>query len=276
MPMYAPAMHNPALAAGLEPFQQRHDGAIRQNAGGPFARTLPEASRDRHDARVSPQVDHFDMADVVDFVSIESNVVMKAKTAELACDVDMLRSLKKTDIKTPDGDCGFWAMEQKVGQVNWQDVNSLVRPGLIRLFTYQFVSRGASGILYFRWRQPRIGSEKFYGAIIPHHIEGNNRVFKEISQIGEELKMLAPSLKDTKVVSEACILYSHDNDWALQQPNQPNKFFSLREHIQLIYNALHDRNIPVDFARPSRGFVEIQNRHSRRRCICFPPARPTA
>jgi beta-galactosidase len=75
---------------------------------------------------------------------------VKAKTAELACDIDMLRSLKKTDIKTPDGDCGFWAMEQKVGQVNWQDVNSLVRPGLIRLFTYQLVSRGASGILYFQ------------------------------------------------------------------------------------------------------------------------------
>ena len=51
--------------------------------------------------------------------------------------------------------------------------------------------------------------------------------------------------------AETCILYSHDNDWALQQPMQPNKFFSLREHIQLFYNALHDRNIAVDFARPT-------------------------
>jgi beta-galactosidase len=198
------------------------------------------------------------MAGVVDFVSIESNVVMKAATAELACDIDMLRSLKKSDIRTPDGDCGFWAMEQKVGQVNWQDVNSLVQPGLIRLFTYQLISRGASGILYFRWRQPRIGSEKFYGAIVPHHIEGNNRVFMEISQIGDELKLLAPSLKDTKVVSEVCILYSHDNDWSLQQPNQPNKYFNLREHIQLIYNALHDRNIPVDFARPNEDISQYK------------------
>ena len=142
-------------------------------------------------------------------------------------------------------------MEQKVGQVNWQDVNALVRPGLIRLFTYQLVSRGASGILYFRWRQPRIGCEKFYGAVLSHHIEGNSRVFNEISQIGEELKLLAPALKDTKIVPEVCILYTHDNDWTLQQPMQPNKFFNLREHIQLIYNALHDRNIPVDFARPT-------------------------
>jgi beta-galactosidase len=191
------------------------------------------------------------MADAVDFVSIESNVVTKSKTTELACDIDMLRSLKKSDIKTPDGNTGFWALEQKVGNTNWQEVNSLVRPGLVRLFTYQLLSRGASGVVYFRWRQPRIGSEQFYGAVIPHHVEGNDRVFREIAQIGEEIKLLAPAIKDTRVVSEVAILYSHENDWTLQQPNQPNNFFSLREHIQLIYNSLHDRNIPVDFCKPS-------------------------
>jgi beta-galactosidase len=65
------------------------------------------------------------------------------------------------------------------------------------------------------------------------------------------MKLLAPALKGTHVQAETCILYSHDNDWALQQPTQPNKFFHLREHIQLFYNALHDRNIAVDFARPT-------------------------
>jgi beta-galactosidase len=258
MPMYAPAMHNPALLLDWNRFSS--DTMVQ------FVKMQADILHERcpqHPVTVTMraflrQYDHFDMANVVDFVSIESNVVMKAATAELACDVDMLRSLKKSDIQTPDGDCGFWAMEQKVGQVNWQDVNSLVQPGLIRLFTYQLISRGASGILFFRWRQPRIGSEKFYGAILPHHIEGNNRVFMEISQIGDELKLLAPSLKDTRVVSEVCIIYSHDNDWSLQQPNQPNKHFSLREHIQLIYNALHDRNIPVDFARPSEDISQYK------------------
>jgi beta-galactosidase len=251
MPMYAPAMHNPALLLDWNRFSS--DTMVQ------FIRMQADLLRERcpeHPVTVTMRAflrkfDHFDMADAVDFVSIESNVVMKGKTAELACDIDMLRSLKKSGVKTPDDDCGFWAMEQKAGQVNWQDVNPLVRPGLVRLFTYQLLSRGASGILYFRWRQPRIGCEKFYGAVLPHHPEGNNRVLKEISQIGEELKMLAPAIKDTKIVAEACILYTHDNDWTLQLPNQPNKFFNLREHIQLIYNALHDRNIQVDFARPT-------------------------
>ena len=49
----------------------------------------------------------------------------------------------------------FWVMEQKAGNVNWQEVNSLVRPGVLRMFTYQLLSRGANAVLFFRWRQPR-------------------------------------------------------------------------------------------------------------------------
>jgi beta-galactosidase len=134
--------------------------------------------------------------------------------------------------------------------VNWQDVNSLVRPGVVRLFTYQLLSRGCDGVLYFFWRQPRIGSEKFYGGVLTHDGRGDNRVYREISQIGEEIKMLAPVLKGTRVVAETCILFSHPNQWAQKFPMQPNKFFDQREHIQLFHTALHDRNIAVDFARP--------------------------
>jgi beta-galactosidase len=202
--------------------------------------------------------DHFDLAEAIDFVSIESTAAIKSKSSELACEIDMLRSLKKIDIRTPDGDRGFWVMEQKAGNVAWQDVNSLVRPGVLRMFTYQLVSRGATAILYFRWRQPRFGSEKFHGAVMPHTLKADNRVFKEVSQLGDEMKLLAPALKGTHVQADACILYSHDNDWVLQQPNQPNKFFSLREHIQLFYNALHDRNISVDFARPAEDLSQYK------------------
>lgn len=250
MPMYAPAMHNPALLLDWNRFTS--DTMVQ------YVKMQADILREhcpQHPVTVVMRsflrkYDHFDMADAVDFASIESNVAVKTRSAELACDIDMLRSLKKTNIRTPDDDCGFWAMEQKAGQVNWEDVNSLVRPGLLRLFTYQLISRGASGILYFRWRQPRIGCEKFYGAVVPHHREGSTRTLQEISQVGEELKLLAPALKGTRVTADACILYSYDNEWALEQPMQPNKFFSLREHVQLIYSALHDRNLQVDFARP--------------------------
>src|ERR1019366_5923992 len=251
MPMYAPAMHNPALLLDWNRFCSDAIIAFARMQADVLHEICPDHPVTVNLRALTRKFDHFDMANVVDFVSIESNAAIKTKSTELACDIDILRSLKKTDIKTPDSDCGFWVIEQKAGQVNWQEVNSLVRPGVIRLFTYQLISRGACGVFFYHWRQPRIGNDKFFGAVLPHHLEGNTRIFKEISQIGEELKLLAPAIKGTRIVADACILYTHDNDWTLQQPMQPNKFFNLREHIQLVYNALHDRNISVDFARPT-------------------------
>jgi len=258
MPMHAPTPHNPALVLDWCRFCSDTIVQFVKMQADLLHELTPNCPVTTNLRPLLHRFDHFDLAEVIDFVSMESTASIKAKSSELACEIDMLRSLKKNDIRTPDGDTGFWVMEQKAGNVNWQDVNSLVRPGVLRMFTYQLVSRGATAIIFFRWRQPRIGNEKFSGALLPHHAETEGRIFKEISQIGEELKQLAPALKDTKVAAEVCILYTHDNDWALQQPNQPNKFFSLREHIQLIYNALHDRNLPVDFARPTGGLARYK------------------
>ncbi len=251
MPMMAPTTHNPALMLDWCRFCSDTIVQFVRMQADLLHELTPNCPVTTNLRPLLHRFDHFDLAEAIDFVSIESTAALKSKSAELACDIDMLRSLKKSDIRTPDGDKGFWVMEQKAGNVSWQEVNSLVRPGVLRMFTYQLLSRGATAVLFFRWRQPRFGTEKFHGAVLSHSSAAQGRVFKEVSQLGDEMKLLAPALKDTHIEAEACILYSHDNDWTLQQPMQPNKFFSLREHIQLFYNALHDRNITVDFARPT-------------------------
>ncbi len=258
MPMAAPTVYNPALLIDwmrfssdtIVAFVKMQADLIHELTPG-----LPVTNNLRHLTR---NFDHFDLAAILDFVSVDSNATINSRSSEIACGIDMLRSLKKTGIKTPDGDDGFWVIEQKAGNVNWQEVNSLVRPGVVRLFTYQLISRGATGVLYFLWRQPRIGSEKFYGGVLSHDGRGDNRTYKEISQVGEEIKLLAPVIKDTKVVAETCILFSHDNEWTTHLQPRPNKEFNQREHIQLFYNALHDRNIPVDFARPTEDLSKYK------------------
>jgi beta-galactosidase len=251
MPMAAPTVHNPALVLDWCRFSSDTIVQFVKMQADLLHQLTPKCPVTTNLRSLVHRFDHFDLAEVIDFVSIESTAALKPKSAELACEIDMLRSLKKSDIRTPDGDSGFWVMEQKAGNVTWQDVNSLVRPGVLRMFTYQLVSRGATAVLFFRWRQPRFGSEQFHGAVLPHRADPKGRVYQEVAQLGDEMKLLSPSIKGTRVQAETCILYSHDNDWVLQQPMQPNKFFSLREHIQLFYNALHDRNIAVDFARPT-------------------------
>ncbi len=258
MPMAAPTVHNPALVLDWMRFSSDTCVAFIKCQAGILHEVTPQVPVTTNLRALTRHFDHFDMAEALDFVSVDSNATIKSKSAENACEIDMLRSLKKSNIRTPDGDCGFWVIEQKAGHVNWQDVNSLVRPGVVRLFTYQLLARGASGVLYFFWRQPRIGPEKFYGGVLTHDGRAENRVYREITQLGEEMKLLAPALKDTRVVAETCILYSHDNAWALKQPMQPNKYFDYRQHVQLFHTALHDRNIAVDFARPTEDLSQYK------------------
>jgi beta-galactosidase len=251
MPMRAPTVHNPALIMDWMRFSSDTIVAYVRMQAELLHESTPHAPVTCNLRALTRHFDHFDMAEALDFVSVDSNATIKSRAAENACEIDMLRSLKKSGIRTPDGDSGFWVIEQKAGHVNWQEINSLVRPGVVRLFTYQLLSRGADGVLYFFWRQPRIGSEIFYGGVLTHDGKGENRVYREISQIGDELKKLAPALKGTKVVAETCILHNHANVWSLKLPMQPNKHFKQREHVQLFHSALHDRNIAVDFARPA-------------------------
>ena len=251
MPMIAPEAHNPALLMDWRRFCSDTIVAYVRMQADLLRELTPDAPVTTNLRAFSPQLDLFDVAQTLDFVSVNSNATIKTKPAENACEIDMLRSLRKENIKSPDGGEGFWVIEQKAGHVNWQDVNGLILPGVVRLFTHQLLSRGADGVLYFFWRQPLIGSEKFYGGVLTHDGRGDNRIYKEICQIGEDVRRLAPVLKGTKVHADVCILYSHENEWNLAMPRQPNKFFSLREHVQLFHSALHDRNIPVDFAKPT-------------------------
>jgi beta-galactosidase len=259
MPMHAPTVHNPALVLDWMRFSSDTIVAYARMQADLLHELTPKIPVTQNLRALTRHFDHFDMAEVLDFVSVDSNATIKEKSAQLAAEIDMMRSLKKAGIRTPDGgDNGFWVIEQKAGAVDWQDVNSLVRPGVVRMFTYQLVSRGATGVLYFLWRQPRIGSEKFYGGVLTHDGLGQNRAYQEIKQIGQELKRLGPLLENTKVAADACILFSHENDWNLACVKQPNKHFQQREHIQLFYNALHDRNIPVDFARPTEDLSKYK------------------
>ena len=250
MPMATPAVHNPALVTDWRRFSSDYCvNFVRRQANLLKAKTpdLPVTTTLRPFA---VEIDHFDLADVIDFVSLDSSSAAGDNTAEIAFSIDLIRCLKKTGATTPGGEDGFWVMEQNAGAVAWDDVNATLRPGEVRKFTYQLISRGANGMSYFYWRQPLIGPEKFYGGVLDHEGSGNNRMYKEICQMGQEIAQLRPLLQGTKVRADSCILLSFDNNWATDQPLRHNKNFSQQEHILKYYTALHGKNIPVDFARP--------------------------
>ncbi len=157
MPMTAPTVHNPALVLDWMRFCSDTVVAFVRMQADLLHELTPNAPVTTNLRAFTQHLDLFDVAEALDFVSVNSNATIKSRAAENACEIDLLRSLKKSGSKMPDGSEGFWVIEQKAGHVNWQEVNSLVRPGVVRLFTYQLISRGADGVLYFFWRQPRMG-----------------------------------------------------------------------------------------------------------------------
>ena len=59
-------------------------------------------------------------------------------------------------------------MEQATSQVNWRQRNVNKRPGIMRLCSLQAVARGADGIMFFQWRQSKVGAEKHHSGMLPH------------------------------------------------------------------------------------------------------------
>src|SRR5262249_3487387 len=133
MPKRAPTVHNPALVLDWMRFSSDTVIAYIRMQADLLHELTPRAPGTTNLRALTRHFDHFDMAEVLDFVSVDSNATIKSRSAENACEVDMMRSLKKANTRTPDGGTGgFWVIEQKAGQVNWQEVNSLVRPGVVR------------------------------------------------------------------------------------------------------------------------------------------------
>jgi len=258
MPMRAPTAHHPGLMLDWMRFSSDTIVAYLRMQAELLRELTPHAPVTTNMRIFGRHYDQFDVAEVLDFVAMDSYATVKHRAALNACEIDMARSLKKLHRRLPGTGRGFWVIEQKAGQVNWQDVNPLLRPGVTRLFTYQFISRGADAVFYFYWRQPRFGSEQFYGGVLTHDGRGENRVYREICQIGEEMQRLRGLIEGTEVKADVGILYSHPNEWTQKLPFQPNRHFRQHDHLLLFYTALHDRNVPVDFVRTDEDLTKYR------------------
>ncbi len=162
-------------------------------------------------------------------------------TADLASKVgfinDQYRSLKQKP---------FLIMESTPSGVNWHKVNKTKRPGMHLLSSLQFIAHGSDSNLYFQWRKSRGSSEKFHGAVVDHDNSENNRVFQEVSLVGEVLEKIQEvktSDKDAKVA----MIYDWENKWALDDAQgfglETKRYpHTLQDH----YRYFWDRDIEVD------------------------------
>jgi len=183
-------------------------------------------------------LDYFKWGQSVDFIAWDNYPWPDCPYARTAMSHALMRGCKEGK--------PFSLMEQTPSVTNWQPYNSLKRPGIMRLWSYQALAHGSDTVMSFQMRRSRGCCEKFHGAVIDHCGHEDTRVFREVSALGAELKKLGDSFLDSRVVSQAAVLFDWDNWWAASLSAGPTTDMNYPEEIFHYYNSLAKQNICTD------------------------------
>lgn len=196
------------------------------------------------------QIDYFNAGKDLDFVSWDNYPSFqwgKDSYKSIAMAHDLMRGVKNQN---------FWVMEQQSGPCGWNTLGDTPKPGQIRLWTYQSLSHGAEAIVYFRWRACTFGTEEYWYGILDHDGIPRRR-YREIQQVGEELKRLSGLIIGSKVAADVALIKSYDNLWSHKfQPHNPG--FDYNRLLISHYNALIGNNINADVTSADADLSEYK------------------
>lgn len=185
-----------------------------------------------------PELDYFEWAKYLDVISWDNYPSLDTPVSHTAMTHDLMRGLKNGQ--------PFMLMEQTPSQQNWQPYNTLKRPGVMRLWSYQAVARGADTVLFFQLRRSIGACEKYHGAVIEHVGHENTRVFRECAELGKELEQLGDELLDARSAAKIGIIYDWENRWALDLSSGPSVALDYVKEVHKYYDALYQQNIEAD------------------------------
>ncbi|SEU02548.1 beta-galactosidase [Paenibacillus sp. NFR01] len=185
-----------------------------------------------------PELDYFEWAKYMDVISWDNYPALDTPVSFTAMTHDLMRGLKNGQ--------PFMLMEQTPSQQNWMPYNSLKRPGVMRLWSYQAVARGADTVMFFQLRRSIGACEKYHGAVIEHVGHEHTRVFREVAQLGKELEQLGDTLLDARSAAQIGIVYDWQNRWAVELSSGPSVALNYVNEIHKYYDALYQQNIEAD------------------------------
>lgn len=184
------------------------------------------------------ELDYFKWAKHLDVVSWDNYPSLNTPISLTAMTHDLMRGLKQGQ--------PFMLMEQTPSQQNWQPYNSLKRPGVMKLWSYQAVAHGADTVLFFQLRRSVGACEKYHGAVIEHVGHEHTRVFRECAELGSELQKLSDSLLDTRINARVAIVFDWENRWAIELSSGPTVALKYVDEVHKYYDALFQQNIQAD------------------------------
>ncbi len=187
-------------------------------------------------------LDYHAWAREMDIVSWDCYPAKDAPFSQVAFSHALMRGLKEGQ--------PWLLMEQTPSQQNWQAQCALKRPGILRLWSFQAIAHGSESVMYFQWRRTRGGIEKFHGAVIEHVGTPNTRVFREVAELGAELKQLGTQTLGGRVQARVALLFSWEVWWAVSYASGPSQNLKYLEQCQAMFSALHEQGIVCDIVSP--------------------------
>lgn len=187
-------------------------------------------------------LDYFKWAKEMDFVSWDNYPSNEDSYARIAMNHDLMRGIG--------GGKPFALMEQTPSVTNWLPYNALKRPGVMRLWSYQAVAHGADTVMFFQMRRSIGACEKYHGAVIDHAGSREARVYKEVAQLGKELKELGDCTLGMQTKSDIAILFDWDNWWSIEYSAGPSQDLHYLDECLRFYEALRYQNYNIDIIAP--------------------------
>ena len=193
-------------------------------------------------------LDQSKIAQYVDVVGWDNYPSPSEDLSSIALKHDIMRGLKHG--------APYFLMEQSPNQQNWQPYNVLKRPGEVRRLSYQALCHGADAILFFQMRANRGGVEKFHGAFISQDGRNDTRIYREMAQLGKELKTLGETVIGATTKARVAIIFEWDSWWAVELSSGPSCDLKYFEQVQAYYTAFYRQNISVDIIRAEADLSE--------------------
>ncbi len=227
--------HNPSLVLDYDrfasdltvDFMQEQVRILRDADPGAFLTTNLSAGDD--------QVDYYDLAVPLDFISWDNYPHGASGPAEVGFNHDFVWGLKGQP---------YWVMEQQPGPINWTDYNPPVPPGQVRDWTLEAQAHGAAAVVYFRWRAGTVGAEQYHSGLLRHDATPD-RGYGEVATLAQELPTMLPVYRQQAPVA---LLWSYDDDWSIQHEPH-NRDFRYRAVALAFYESLWRRGVRVDIIR---------------------------
>ena len=182
--------------------------------------------------------DYHSWSDDLDIASWDCYPQRDTKPSSTAFWHELIRGIR--------GGAPFLLMEQTPSRQNWQEYCYLKAPGQMREMSWHAVAHGADSVQFFQLRRSRGGCEKFHGAVID--IDGSNRtrVFREVAQLGGELKRVGARLLGARGESRVALLFDFPNWWALKACVGPTRNLDYLYECERYFREFHRHNIAVD------------------------------